>query len=73
MKIKDLIKEAIKEERKKITPEQLANKFHDYYESLAPQHDYKTRKSSAVAWKDVPENNKKLMIAVCKKILEEVL
>ncbi len=26
---------------------------------------YKTRKASAVKWEDVPEKNKKLMIAVC--------
>lgn len=50
--------------------EQLAILFHSTYERLAPNYDYKTRKASAVPWEDVPENNKKLMIAVCKEILE---
>jgi hypothetical protein len=47
----------------------MAQKFHEAYERLAPQLDYETRKESAVPWDDVPENNKKLMIAVCTEIL----
>lgn len=55
-----------------ITPEQLAMKFHEIYERLAPEYNYKTRKDSAVDWENVPENNKRLMIAVCKEILEDL-
>jgi hypothetical protein len=55
---------------KEITPDQLAKRFHETYERLAPSHGYKTRKESAVAWDDVPANNKSLMIAVCAELLE---
>ncbi len=44
--------------------ELLAKKFHETYERLAPDFGYKTRESSAVKWGDVPEKNKKLMVAV---------
>lgn len=54
-------------------PEQLAKRFHELYEQLAPKHAYKTRKDSAVKWEDVPEKNRSLMIAVCEKILEGAL
>tara|TARA_R110000772_G_C13310282_1_gene440306 strand:+ start:36726 stop:37445 length:720 start_codon:yes stop_codon:yes gene_type:complete len=46
----------------------LARKFHETYERLAPDFGYETRKESAVAWDDVPEKNKQLMIAVCNEI-----
>ena len=49
--------------------EQLARLFHETYEELAPNFNYETRKASAKPWEDVPENNKKLMIAVAEKIL----
>ena len=52
------------------TPEILAEKFHTLYEHFAPEYGYKTRYESNVPWKDVPEQNKKLMIRVCKTILE---
>ncbi len=50
--------------------EQLARLFHETYEKLAPEFSYKTREASAKPWSDVPENNKKLMIAVARQILE---
>ena len=50
--------------------ESLAEKFHNTYERLAPYFNYKTRESSSVSWCDVPSNNKKLMIAVCKELLQ---
>ena len=56
----------------KLTPEQLAQQFHENYERLAPSHGYETRKDSAVAWADVPANNKSLMIAVCAEILKSL-
>jgi hypothetical protein len=54
------------------TPEQLAQKFHETYERLAPEYGYETRKESAVPWSDVLEKNKRLMIAVCAEILREL-
>ena len=50
----------------------LAEKFHTIYEELAPVFSYQTRKASAVPWEQVPENNKKLMIDVCERILKEL-
>jgi hypothetical protein len=47
----------------------LAEKFHDIYERLAPDFSYETRKSSAVPWCDVPNNNKNLMIATCIELI----
>jgi hypothetical protein len=55
-----------------MTPEQLAQKFHEAYERLAPQYGYKTREASAVSWASVPTNNKNLMIAVCAEILQDL-
>jgi trehalose-6-phosphatase len=52
-------------------PEKLAKRFHELYEQLAPNHGYETRKESNKPWKEVPENNKALMIDVCKHIIEE--
>ncbi len=51
-------------------PEELAQIFHETYEKLAPSYRYKTRKESAVEWDKVPENNKKLMIAVSKEVIK---
>lgn len=52
------------------TPEQLAQRFHEVYERLAPNFGYKTREASAKPWAEVPENNRKLMTAVCAEMLE---
>ena len=49
--------------------EKLAELFHVTYERLAPDFGYKTREASAKPWADVPEQNKNLMIAVCKEII----
>ncbi len=54
-----------------MTAEQLANRFHDLYEEMASQYGYETRRDSSVEWENVPDNNKQLMIAVCRRILEE--
>lgn len=51
------------------TPEMLAEKFHTLYEAFAPEYSYETRAESAVPWEDVPDQNKKLMIRVCRTIL----
>ena len=56
-----------------LLPEGLAKLFHDNYERLAPLYGYKTRDESAVDWKDVPSNNKNLMIATCRAVLDKIL
>lgn len=48
--------------------EKIAKEFHETYEKLAPDFEYKTRKKSAVPWEKVPEQNKQLMIAVVKNL-----
>jgi hypothetical protein len=53
-----------------MTPEQLAQLFHETYEKLAPDFGYKTREASAKPWADVPEQNKQLMIAVAGEVLK---
>jgi len=55
-----------------MTAEQLAQIFHDHYERLAPEFGYTSRKTSAVPWKDVPEPNKSLMIAVARLVLRDL-
>lgn len=51
--------------------EELAERFHNHYERLAPEFGYKTREESAKPWSEVPEQNKKLMIATCRAILDD--
>jgi len=51
--------------------EQLAERFHETYERLAPEYGYETRKESAVPWCDVPDSNKRLMVAVCRELLAD--
>jgi hypothetical protein len=53
-----------------IHAEELARLFHESYERLAPAYGYQTRKESAVAWQEVPANNKQLMIAVAGEVLQ---
>jgi hypothetical protein len=50
------------------TPEALARQFHEAYERLAPAFGYETRKESAKPWDEVPENNRRLMTAVCAEV-----
>jgi len=51
------------------TAEQLARRFHETYERLAPDYGYRTREASAVPWDQVPEQNRRLMIAVADELL----
>lgn len=57
------------ETRTGLTAEVLAKMFHARYEELAPMFGYATRKESAVPWEQVPENNRRLMTAVCESML----
>jgi hypothetical protein len=50
-------------------PEELARRFHETYERLAPSFGYETRSESAVPWDAVPEKNRRLMVAVCAELL----
>lgn len=43
--------------------ESIARLFHESYERLAPTFGYRTREVSAVAWGDVPEDDRRLMVA----------
>lgn len=52
-----------------MTPDELAQRFHETYERLAPDFGYETRRESAVPWDDVPAGNKALMTAVCAELL----
>lgn len=52
--------------------EQLAQFFHGTYERLAPTYGYKTQEATAVPWADVPESNKRLMIAVAREVLKKL-
>lgn len=51
--------------------EAVARAFHETYELLAPEHGYATRKESRVPWSKVPEQNKGLMIEVCRTLLDQ--
>ena len=49
--------------------EAVARLFHETYERLAPSFEYKTRPETAVLWENVPERNKRLMIAVAAEVI----
>jgi predicted RNA-binding protein Jag len=53
-----------------MTAEELARFFHETYERLAPEYDYETKPESRTAWEDVPETNRKLMIATAGEVLK---
>ena len=50
--------------------EMLAQEFHANYERLAPALSYQTRAESAKPWSELPENNRRLMVAVCREMLQ---
>ena len=52
--------------------ERIARLFHETYERLAPEFGYETRKASAKPWEEVPENNRKLMIAVAGVVAQSL-
>jgi hypothetical protein len=55
-----------------MTPEDLARLFHTTYEDLAPEFAYETRLASRKPWELVPENNKKLMVAVAGSVMQKL-
>jgi hypothetical protein len=52
-----------------LSSEDVARRFHETYERLAPELGYKTREASAVPWEDVPERNRLLMIRTVEDAL----
>lgn len=57
----------------KPSPEFLARRFHEHYESLAPEYGYKTREATRVPWDELPADNKALMTAVAARIISEFI
>ena len=53
----------------RVSAEAIARAFHKAYERLAPEFGYDTRTETAVPWDDVPEPNRKLMIAVVTELI----
>ncbi len=49
--------------------ESVARFFHEAYERLAPYFSYETREATRVPWENVPERNKRLMIAATSEVL----
>ena len=43
--------------------EAIARAFHDRYEAQADEHGSKPQDSTRVAWEDLPEQNRSLMMA----------
>lgn len=61
----------IEEDKQDPVAVNLAKKFHRYYEDLAPDFGYETREDT----KDFDEHSKngKLMVAVCERILANLV
>lgn len=51
--------------------ERIARAFHESYERLAPEHGYETREASAKPWAQVPLQNRRLMTAVVRDLIEQ--
>ena len=62
---------AERERRGSSSPEDIARRFHDAYERLAPQFGYSTRPESRREWDELPQNLRDLMIAVVRNVLIE--
>ena len=52
-----------------LTAEEIAAAFHESYERQAPDFGYRTRESSAKPWQEVPDQNKRLMVAVVNDLM----
>lgn len=50
---------------------ELAEWLHDTYERLSKDNKWNTRKSCKVKFKDLPQNNKIVMIKLANKIIEK--
>lgn len=56
-----------------LTDDQLARRFHDSYERMAPKLGYTTRPDSAVEWNDVPTVNRVLMRNTVREVVRPLL
>ena len=52
-----------------VDPEALARLFHEVYEAQAPMFGYETKPETRCAWEEMPEDNKQLMVSVCRRIV----
>lgn len=52
--------------------EYVARCFHAHYERLASDFGHETRPESAVAWQNVPERNRQLMVATVGHVLRDI-
>lgn len=52
-----------------MSPEQLAELFHETYEHLAPAFGWRTKKGCNVPFYLLPQRNKALMVATCQTVL----
>lgn len=50
--------------------EEWAQRFHEAHERLAPAFGYPTAIAAATPWAQVPDLNKRLLIAVCAELIE---
>ena len=55
-----------------LTGELLARTFHNAYERLAPSFGYQTRDDSRQPWEEVPEQNRKLMVATAEAVIAQL-
>jgi hypothetical protein len=55
-----------------LTAELLARTFHNAYERLAPSFGYQTRDDSRQSWEEVPEQNRKLMVATAEAVIAQL-
>lgn len=55
-----------------LTPEQLAEKFHETYEALAPSFRYGTHQPLTKSWAELPETERKLLVSICEAIIDDV-
>lgn len=51
--------------------DQVAQRFHELYEELAPSHGWETQDVSRVPWDAVPHENQGLMRSVVRRLIEE--
>jgi hypothetical protein len=58
--------------RDELTAENLARRFHEVYEKIAPNFGYETKPESAKPWDEIPPNNRALMVATADVLLNEM-
>jgi hypothetical protein len=51
--------------------EQIAKRFHEVYEELAPTMGWETQEKARVPWEQLPVENKWLMVKVVEQLMEE--